>query len=84
MTQTVETMWPVEPLDRLVELLARFLAGCQFGRWPGADGLTVAQVVRDRYPRAVAAGLVPGPTELTGRHPDLADAWRTLFPDGQA
>jgi hypothetical protein len=68
------------PMDRLVALLAGHLAGCRWGRWPGADGLTLAEVVRTRYPAAAAAGYVPGLQELARRHPDLAAAIAALFP----
>jgi hypothetical protein len=72
------------PHDRLIALLAGYLTGCPRARWPGADGLTVADVVRARYPAAAVAGLVPDLDELARRHPDLAEAIARLFPAGGA
>jgi hypothetical protein len=57
---------------RAAELLARHLLEAHGADWPGADGLTVEDVLRD-YPQALAHGLVPGLEELARQYPELAD-----------
>jgi len=63
----------------VIELLAAYLLADRRPGWPGADGLTVEEVVAGAYPAAAVAGRVPPPAELTRRHPDLADALATFF-----
>jgi hypothetical protein len=59
------------PAARLADLLAGLLLACPACRWPGADGLTVGDLLRE-YPAAASARLVPSEAELCDRHPDLA------------
>jgi hypothetical protein len=59
---------------RAAEVLAEYLIGSPWAAWPGVDAMTVEQVVRAAYPRAVATGQVPPPEELARRHADLAAA----------
>jgi hypothetical protein len=51
-------------------------AGCPL--WPGADGLTVEEVLRS-YPANAAAGRVPDQQFLLHRHPELREALLALF-----
>jgi hypothetical protein len=62
---------PVAPVPRLCAVLLGYLEDPQVTIWPGADGLTVGDLLRN-YPEAVAAGQAPGRAELQLRHPDLA------------
>jgi hypothetical protein len=48
--------------------------------WPGADGLTVQEVLRS-YPEHAAAGLVPDWQGLLRRHPDLREALLAFLAD---
>ncbi|HKB05095.1 MAG TPA: hypothetical protein VKD90_22920 [Gemmataceae bacterium] len=59
---------------RLAGILAGHLLSAPRLDWPGADGLSVGDVVAAAYPAAVAAGLVPGAADLARLYPDLADA----------
>ena len=45
--------------DRLLEVLLGYLAVSPWRGWPGADGMTVRDVVAGVYPAAAAAGHVP-------------------------
>ncbi len=62
---------------RLKGLLLGYLQA-DLAHWPGADGMTLADVLLG-YPQAAAAGRAPGPVELALRHPDLADEVATFF-----
>jgi hypothetical protein len=66
--------------QRLQELLLGYLQGTDAPSWPGADGLTVQDVLRS-YPRYAAAGRVPDRQELLRRYPELRQALWTLFAD---
>ena len=68
----------VTPAARLADLLAGLLLESAACRWPGADGLTVGDVLRE-YPAAAAARLVPSEAELCERHPDLAGQVAAFF-----
>src|SRR4051794_23773802 len=46
--------------------------------WPGADGLTVAEVLA-AYPGEARLGRVPGLEQLSRRHPELAGAATAFF-----
>jgi hypothetical protein len=64
--------------QRVRELLLAYLREADAPHWPGADGVTVDDVLAS-YPQASAAGMVPDLPALLTSHPDLADALREVF-----
>jgi hypothetical protein len=62
----------------LEEVLLAYLRGPGAAAWPGADGLTVDDVLHT-YPQAMAAGVVPGWQELLDEHPEMAEELRALL-----
>jgi hypothetical protein len=67
-----------DPRRRLLQdvLLAYLQDSVQL--WPGGDGLTAEEAVRD-YVRAAAEGLVPDQRQLCDRHPELAAELAAFF-----
>ncbi len=63
---------------RLRELLLAYLQAADAPPWPGADGLTLEEVLAS-YPQWSAAGLVPDLPSLLSRHPDLDAVLREFF-----
>ena len=65
--------------SRMIDVLAGYLLASPAFRCPGADGATVEDVVASEYPSASAAGMVPRPSDLAARHPDMADTIGAFF-----
>ena len=71
--------------QQLRDLLANYLCGVGYPRWPGGDGQTLHEVLCS-YTQAASAGLVPNQQQLSVEHPELADELRAFFaePDDAA
>jgi hypothetical protein len=67
-----------ERLRQLQERLLEHLQTADLHRWPGTDGMTVADLLLS-YPPAMRAGRVPDHRELLHRHPELANELRSFF-----
>jgi hypothetical protein len=65
-------------MANLQEVLLAYLTSADILLWPGADGLTLSDVVRS-YPQAMAAGRVPSRERLLRDHPDLHEDLETFF-----
>ena len=63
---------------RLREVLLGYLQAMHVPLWPGADSLTLDEVLLS-YPENVAAGRAPDRQELLRRHPELEDALLAFF-----
>jgi hypothetical protein len=64
---------------RLVhELLLGYLQAAGAPPWPGADGLTLEEVLAS-YPQWSASGLVPDLPSLLQRHPELCEDLSKFF-----
>jgi hypothetical protein len=66
--------WTTEIQD----LLLGYLLGAAAPAWPGADGLTLDEVLRS-YPQAAAAHAVPEPDRLLHRYPHLRAELERFF-----
>ena len=62
----------------LHELLLVSLLAADAPRWPGADSVTVEDVL-PFYPQAAAVGLVPDLLTLLASHPELTDLLQVFF-----
>ena len=71
---------PRVPDRRVQDLLVGYLQEKAADLWPGGDGLTVEDLVRE-YPGAVAAGLVPGRRQLVREHPELTSGLEGTLPE---
>jgi hypothetical protein len=66
---------------QLRELLLDHLQRAAFPAWPGADGLTVQEVLRT-YPDEALVGRVPNREQLLIDHPELRDELAAFFRSG--
>jgi hypothetical protein len=64
----------------LQELLLRYLRDAHAPVWPGADALTVQEVLHS-YAENAAAGRVPDQQQLQRLHPELQEAVVSFFAD---
>jgi hypothetical protein len=62
----------------LCHVLLDYLQASRVIDWPGADGLTVDDIL-SFYPQACAAGAVPDCQELCRRHAELVTEIQALF-----
>jgi hypothetical protein len=60
----------VANIRHLQELLLDYLLHASAPAWPGADGLTIEEVL-EYYPEAASCGSVPNEEELICRHGDI-------------
>ena len=60
------------------ELLLGYLLHVEVQLWPGADSLTLDDLIR-AYPRIAATGRVPSCQKLLTLHPELAEILNALF-----
>ena len=65
-------------VDLLREVLLDYLQAGWVRNWPGADGITVDDIL-NCYPQASASGDVPDWQELCRRHTELIAEIRSLF-----
>ena len=64
--------------DLLRQVLVDYLLASRVVAWPGADGITVDDILIC-YPKAVAAGEAPDWQELCRRHTELISEIQSLF-----
>ncbi len=64
--------------QRAHELLLAHLRAADAPSWPGADGVTLEEVLLS-YPQAAAEGLVPDLRTLIEQNPELANVLRDFF-----
>jgi hypothetical protein len=67
----VESASATPPPVTVEEVLLAYLRAVRVPLWPGADGLTLADVLAS-YPAAVRTGQAPDLHELWAEHPELA------------
>jgi hypothetical protein len=64
--------------QRMRELLLAHLQAAGAPPWPGADGVTLEEILHS-YPQEAALGLVPDLETLVQDNPELADCLRAYF-----